>query len=549
MAKLYKDKNRQDEGKFGLIEELFRFFLNMTAVIYMIAMLVILPFYNQDGFKHIGTDKSVFFRTWGNRLMAAALCLAAVFCIVKRINLAVQKEKISVRKLAKRFLVTDYFAAGFGIAVVLSHFCSMYRSEAKWGAAGWFMGTLPQLILVGSYFLVSAGWEPNRILPFLTLPVSAVVFLLGIVNKFGVYPIDMKVKNPGFISTIGNINWFCGYLVVVLFFAIGYFIFEDEMKKWLRILFAVHITLGFAALETQGSDSGILALGIMLVVLFCFSSRDSERLFRFATAVFLLASCGLIIWIIRKKEIWKVLLSTADRGTELLTNSIFAFIFFAGALALLIVSVILKRKEIPVKILHSLSRILAGLMILILAGYVIFLWQNTVKQGAIGEKLGLRDQSAFVMKPEWGSNRGATWGAGAMVFAEQNLVHKLVGVGPDCMSAYIYSDGSEKLVDLVTTTFGTAKLTNAHNEWLTILVDEGILGLITFAGMIGTAVVLYLRRGSKNAMACACGLAVLAYTVNNIFSFQQSMCTPTMFIFLGIGAAWLRAEKEKESPK
>jgi O-antigen ligase len=95
--------------------------------------------------------------------------------------------------------------------------------------------------------------------------------------------------------------------------------------------------------------------------------------------------------------------------------------------------------------------------------------------------------------------------------------------------------------------FGTLRLTNAHNEWLTILVNQGIVGIVGFAGIICSAVYRYIKDRKVCIAPAVCGIGILAYTINNIFSFQTSMNVPTMFVLLGIGEAYMRAgEKQKE---
>ena len=121
----------------------------------------------------------------------------------------------------------------------------------------------------------------------------------------------------------------------------------------------------------------------------------------------------------------------------------------------------------------------------------------------------------------------------------------MIGVGPDCMSAYLYNGGSESLVEAARTQFGELTLTNAHCEWLTILVNTGILGLVGFAGMMVSAIVRFLKAGmetlkKESLIAGACGLCLLAYTVNNSFSFQQSMGVATIFVILGMGERFWR---------
>ena len=88
---------------------------------------------------------------------------------------------------------------------------------------------------------------------------------------------------------------------------------------------------------------------------------------------------------------------------------------------------------------------------------------------------------------------------------------------------------------MVNDRFGGNRLTNAHNEWLTVLVDIGVLGLVSYAGMMITAIRDFLRAGENKMLVGACGICVLAYTVNNMFSFQQVMNISTVFVIMGIG--------------
>ena len=91
------------------------------------------------------------------------------------------------------------------------------------------------------------------------------------------------------------------------------------------------------------------------------------------------------------------------------------------------------------------------------------------------------------------------------------------------------------LQSLLRTPMTSVRLTNAHNEWLTVLVDIGVLGLISYAGMMITAIRDFLRAGESKMLVGACGICVLAYTVNNMFSFQQVMNISTVFVIMGIG--------------
>ena len=118
--------------------------------------------------------------------------------------------------------------------------------------------------------------------------------------------------------------------------------------------------------------------------------------------------------------------------------------------------------------------------------------------------------------------------------------------GPDCFAVYIYEvpELAEKMVDR----FGDLRLTNAHNEWITVLVNTGMLGLFCYAGTFLTAFIRFAGRASKEPLLYVCAVAVLTYTAHNMVSFQQVLHTPYLFIVLGIGEGLLRALRDGGEP-
>ena len=201
--------------------------------IYLVLILGIMPFYNQEGYAHIGTDKARFFDTTIKYTGRLLLPVAGVYLII----CAYLNRKELRNSLRGIFSVTDYFAIGYGVALLISWSLSDYRENALWGAKGWFMGLLPQLALVLCYLLVCKLWTPRKWMVYLALAVSWSVFLLGWLNRAGIDPLGMGTDNTSFISTIGNINWYCGYMVSILFVGVGLlWQFYEENLLWKLLL-------------------------------------------------------------------------------------------------------------------------------------------------------------------------------------------------------------------------------------------------------------------------------------------------------------------------
>lgn len=510
---------------------------------YMLLIIAVMPFYYRQGYSYIGTDKHNFFRTVSVYAGMVIVPLTAAYVLLHMICL--RKEKHSWKKVGEEFFVsfsiTDICALCFGAAAVLSYICTDYWEEAFWGTKGWYMGLMTQLLFLGIYFVISRLWKTTDWVVLSFLPVSFLVFLLGYLNRFGIYPISMESARPGFISTIGNINWYCGYLVTVFFGGV-YFFWSGRIKqRWKKILMLLYIGLGFGSLVTQGSSSGIVTLAVIMLVLFAMSALDKEgiKMKAFWEIGITLSAVCLLTFIIR---LWY---PDAITYQEAATN---LFTFSPLPLLLGIVSIgsfcwvkyKIHQKQYPQKVFCLLAKGVIGGTIFLGGLFILLIAINTKYPGSFGK---LSNLSVFTFSPSWGSNRGATWMAGLVCFEEQSFWRKLVGVGPDCMAAYLAEQRNPALSSMLKEIFLNNRLTNAHNEWITMLVNLGLFGMLSYIAFIVSAILRFLKVKEKSTAIGAAGLCVLAYTINNMFSFQQSMSAVTLFIIMGIGEAYARKKK------
>lgn len=520
--------------------------LDIVVSLYMVALMVVLPLYSTEtGYRSIGTDKCMFFRSVSLLACKAILPLTVLYLL----SLALRRLRPDShdKKRMPSVSVTDLFALVYLAAVVCSYLHSSFREKTEWGDAfygvsGWYLGLLTQLLFLGIYFAVSRLWQRKDWLIGLWIPTIAVVTLLGYLNRFGIYPLEMKASGPQYISTIGNINWYCGYVVTILS-GMAYYLWQGRgcaKKKWMNIAAILFLGVGLASLVTQGSSSGIVTLLLLLGVFYLLSMRDEEKLQRFFGGCILLSGVCIFTWLIR--HIWPQAINYIESTTDMLTMSPLPF-FMLGASLLCWFLVCRSRRAGRFRtggwtLLGLAAWTGAGVAVVV---YAILLAVNTGYPGSIGP---LSELEIFTFNASWGSNRGITWTAGLTCFLDQDLAGKLVGVGPDTMAIYIRSGTNPELKQMVEDYFGRLMLTNAHNEWLTVLVNEGLLGAVGYIGLMVTAICRYLRIGRKDALAGAMGMGILAYTLNNIFSFQQVMGTSAVFLLMGIGEACLRRDSK-----
>lgn len=516
--------------------------------IYLYVVLAVLPLYNK-GYAQIGTDKEIFFIKTLTYTGKGLLPLFLLWLVLRVITAMQKKELPRIRAIPgalwRNLSTTDKFAALYGISVVLSYAFTRYREEALWGTASWRMGMWTQLGAVIAYFMISRMWKRKDWIMALMLPVSAMVFFLGYMNKFELCLVDSEIINPSFISTVGNINWYCGYLVTVLFGGVYLLWRMGEKFTWDKTLLMGYVIIGFASLATQGSSSGMVTFAVVMFVLFGMSVEDSRKMECFWQEMTLFSVACLITYVLRSCNVFPRELEL-EGVTDVLTFSVVNIIMtIVSAVMLCLVHGMRRTKHYSAKRWGVAYRCIGIAVVVIVVLMFVLIGINTLLGGALTKSIeNPAVEKWLIFSADWGSNRGATWSAGARCFWEADLLHKIFGVGPDCMYAFLSKDASPELQNMVNDFFAGNRLTNAHNEWLTILVDMGVLGAVSYAGMMISAIRSFLRAGKESALAGACGFCVLAYTVNNMFSFQQVMNISTMFVILGIGGNLLRSPQD-----
>jgi len=73
----------------------------------------------------------------------------------------------------------------------------------------------------------------------------------------------------------------------------------------------------------------------------------------------------------------------------------------------------------------------------------------------------------------------------------------------------------------------------AHNEYLNVLVNQGIFAMTAFVGTIAAALVRWVKRAPDSVITASCGAAVLAYAVQALFGISSLVSAPFFHLALG----------------
>ncbi|MCR5178386.1 MAG: hypothetical protein K6C95_05325, partial [Lachnospiraceae bacterium] len=274
--------------------------------VYICILLPVLSFWAPQGYSHLGNSKFLIYRfiSVPFAVILLPLVIARICFLLRRSkpeasadstgNPASGRKDVSEnyvintasgRKSAGRMLVVP--AIVYLLFLTVSFVLAFDHNEALWGTVGWRMGFLSRLLFV-FFFIAGILFRPTgpdqaasfpRTIFFPVVFVSgAPVLLLGILNRFSIYPLPYMGVDDSFISTMGNINWYGGYLVLVFAVALGEFICGTSALR--RVFAAVLLFLSLFSLVTQGSDGTSLAFAAGVIAActgVCLMDRGEEN--------------------------------------------------------------------------------------------------------------------------------------------------------------------------------------------------------------------------------------------------------------------------------
>ncbi len=466
---------------------------------YLILICSVLPLYMREGYFELGEAKGLCY-------MALSALFVPLFLI------------FSAKKLMAPGRLPDYMAytlMGYLFSNLLSFMFSVDKKTAFLGLEGWRSGLITLLLIVFFFYVF---YEKEESLNVYVLSAALITpfmeCVLAILNRIGIYPFDIFGQNPGFLATMGNINWFTAFLSVFVPLGIGLGFCQKLFSGWFFLCSAFVLT-SLVALFLQGSDSAFIVMGAAYTVLLFFALSDRHAFRKFLAQVFLLGLSaeigGILITLFRDGYVYQenLLMHVCQSHAGLILMALCLLIYRGSRLF----------EEIRLKWRSGLYRIIASVIVAVILGICGFLFFRNPDNAA-------------------GNGRILIYSICLDMFKGMDPLRKLVGVGQDCLSDYAYADPviSESLFNM----FGFDTLTNAHCDLLTILIERGLLGVLMYLALIASFLKRILEHKNKHA-ALVCALILFSFFMNSLVSFSLVVSAPYFFLAMAVG---LSLEKE-----
>ena len=138
----------------------------------------------------------------------------------------------------------------------------------------------------------------------------------------------------------------------------------------------------------------------------------------------------------------------------------------------------------------------------------------------------------------FGHNRMFTWKRTVSLLKMQPVSRTIFGNGPDnfARTLKLYIGDEAKLY------FGGRNLDKAHNEFLDVLINNGVIGLLAYLVFFGLLLYYAFRLAPGGGVAPVFGVAITTYLAHAFFGYQLPIQSPIMWVMIGLCAAFIRAE-------
>ncbi|MCI8798720.1 O-antigen ligase family protein [Acetatifactor muris] len=528
-------------------------FLEVLCNMFIIALLVALPLYTGKGYWQLGDTKYMLFRNLSLLCLGGWLTVgmpARICTVMKRMRTAVGGQKRAAGR--RGFSGTDFAVACYGACVLVSALVSPYGRLAWAGYEGWYMGAFSQILFVGIYFFVSRQYDGEKWPLYLAETALLLVTVLGLLHKLGIDPLGLQSGwNSGdwvyshMLSTLGNINWLCGYYSVALAFVTAHFL-REENKLLQAVLYAATV-MAYVLLGIQGSQSGLLILAICTAVCVLAGWRSIQVLRKLCLVLsgfFLCLPLMDFLMKLRGKKAAVVRDGNILESVEWYTW-IIGGLFFLGLFWILAGKKISgwwqshwgERDRAEVSLSKEEKKENAVIVILLTGGVLIGLFL-------------LFRAAVYFVDDGFGSGRGFLWRIALENVEGAGLKEKLIGAGPDCYAEAVFNRLAMGTDVWKGEYWEGAVFTSAHSEYLNQLCNVGLLGTVSYLAVFLTMLWTCggnIRRGEGGIEDWLGLLAAAMYGAHSLVSFQQVLNTPLLFLTFGICEGIRRRRTEGES--
>ena len=452
----------------------------------------------------------------------------------------IYRASVTPRLLPRdKLTAIDWAALCFAAVTVISALFSPYRKETSvWigipEPEGRYDGAITQLLYVAVYFIVSR-WYKLKMRHFTIFGISAIIIAaIGIFQFFGMdflklwpnerpeYRVD-NFYNITFRTTLGNVNIVSTYVCIAVLLCGFLFVRLKLPEKgangktggwWKHLVWLAASALSFWLMVLANSDSGLVGTVAATFLAIPFIIETRKTLGRFL----ILASSWVAVFALHRLFYNALSLGAITPSSLAPFAAVFAALLAAG------LALALTGKELdsgaPVKWKLGVI-VIAAILAVGLAGIEV-LGRRPPGTAFAGRVLHeAREILHGNIDDEFGTNRVFIWKNGLKSFVN----HPMIGSGPDTFAQAFPEEAHWHYGEYYD---------KAHNEYLQILVCQGIIGFMGYMAYLGGIFLTSVKKAFKNPVIMAVLAAFTGYCVQAFFNISVPITSQALWVFAGI---------------
>lgn len=411
-----------------LMKSFYNHFTKITYTIFLYAFGIILPLYFNDLYFDMMSAKANIYFLFTKILIIPVLIILILKLILKKFN----KKEFVLTILLLILLITSFISCIFARNI----------EYAFTGEKGWYIGflTIASIIV---YIVCFKDIRLKEIYYYPLIICVAFIYLCGILHSFeidvlGLHENILAVSYHKYLSTIGNINWYTGYLALTVPLFVGLYLKEIDKKK--KLIFSIVSILGVISISMLGSDGIFLGLGVLSFFIVPYIFSDKEKVNRFSILIFFF-DLGLLFA--------RILNYCIDGYANLLRRLIVILPILLLAIILFIFSKYIKEETYK----KISSKVIISIEILLIVSVLIFIILAINKNDN-----------------EWGTGRIAIFIDSLKLYVNLPLKEQILGIGEELLYL-IYRPLNERYNGIYL---------SSHSEWIQLLLTGGIINVVSY---------------------------------------------------------------------
>ena len=526
------------------LSEIFSDIASGVTGVFVFIILVIFPLYTHDKYFDILGARYLFFKVWGIMLCAILAFLGILYLFIDAQNRASSPtalrrfvDSFKIHNLKKKIIPTDVFFLIMIISMTISTIGTQFKEEAFFGNAGRYQGLECWIIYFITYIAISRTFRFRTY--YLDYAILAGVFasIWGVLDFFQLDPFGFFIgvgttQRAMFASSIGNLNTYTNYTLIIFALASTLFVVEKNYIK--SVFYLVASIIACCGTIFGFSDNAVLGFAGFYLFLPFFVFKNRKYFLRYLITIDVLFISMFLFWFATKFP------HNSIQGSfflDLIRVPYMIYLFIPFTLLIALICFLFVKLTSNHNLDSPLPKqfLIVYVVIITLSFAVItyiLLDMNVFKQRVDLWKT-IPSSHQLVFNDNWGTHRGHNWRIAFTNFTQNfSWFQRLFGYGPDTYLIVSERTFYEEMVTKYNEVYDSA-----HNEYINYLICEGLIGLVAYLGIFISGLKIGFKYLKNNIYILAAGMAVITYLVQAIVNIAIPITTPVFFALLYICVA------------